>query len=231
MVIRVFDSGEALGEAAAAHAASVVSAAIGRPRQGAGRSSRRARRSSRFLAALAGRGRRLDRTTFFHLDEYIGLDESHPASFRRYLRERVQAAASPRAVRVSWTGRGRSRGRVPARSRRSCARRRSTSRCVGIGENGHLAFNDPPADFERRGPTSWWTSTRRAGASRSARAGSRRVDEVPRRAISMSIPQNPPGARGPLRRARTRGRHGPCTNPWTGRSRRSPRPRRCSGTP
>lgn len=86
------------------------------------------------------------RVTAFHLDEYVGIDPTHPASFRRYLQERLFSrlpfaavhllhgdAADPHAECLRYAG-------LLAAAPVDLA-------CVGIGENGHLAFNDPPADF------------------------------------------------------------------------------------
>jgi glucosamine-6-phosphate deaminase len=188
MEIRVFESAEALGEAAAAQAAAVVGAAIA-ARGGARVIAATGASQFAFLAALARR-RDVDwsRVTFFHLDEYVGFEDSHPASFRRYLRERVQGPLSPGAFEFV-------NGSAPDPAA-ECLRLERVIRqapidlaCVGIGENGHLAFNDPPADFE----------TSRAYLVVSLDEACRRqqvgegwfasLDEVPRRAISMSVPQ------------------------------------------
>ena len=84
----------------------------------------------------------------FHMDEYVGLAADHPASFRRYLRERlVERAADPAFHYIE--------GDAPmpapsARGTRALLREHPLDLCcLGIGENGHLAFNDPPvADFD-----------------------------------------------------------------------------------
>jgi glucosamine-6-phosphate deaminase len=128
------------------------------------------------------------RTTFFHLDEYVGLPEDHPASFRKYLRERVQRPLTPgRFVFVDGTA---------ADPQAECLRLEGLLReapidlaCVGIGENGHLAFNDPPADFDT--PRAYLVvdlddACRRQQVGEGWFAS---IDDVPRRAISMSIPQ------------------------------------------
>ena len=85
----------------------------------------------------------------FHLDEYVGLKADHPASFRRFLKERLLAKL-PCAVK-SFTFVG---GDAPDTAA-ECARLETALRekpidlaCIGIGENGHIAFNDPPADID-----------------------------------------------------------------------------------
>jgi len=84
--------------------------------------------------------------TAFHLDEYVGIGPDHPASFRRYLQERLFRRLPFGAVHLL-------QGDAPdpaAECRRYAALLAAAPvdiACVGIGENGHLAFNDPPADF------------------------------------------------------------------------------------
>jgi glucosamine-6-phosphate deaminase len=86
-------------------------------------------------------------TVVFHMDEYVGVGPDHPAGFQRYIRERIVEPTSPRAVYyVEGLG----------DPEAECARYAGLLRahpldlcCLGIGENGHLAFNDPPvADFD-----------------------------------------------------------------------------------
>lgn len=101
-----------------------------------------------FLEQLAKLGG-LDwsKITLFHMDEYLGLPVDHPASFRRYLRERVESLVKPRLFHYLEGD-----ALLPIKE---CERYAQLLRaqpidlcCLGIGENGHLAFNDPPvADF------------------------------------------------------------------------------------
>ena len=90
------------------------------------------------------------RITLFHMDEYLGIDANHPASFRRYMRERVESRVHPKVFNY-LTGDAplpldeceRYTTLLKAQSIDLC--------CLGIGENGHLAFNDPPvANFQDR---------------------------------------------------------------------------------
>jgi len=98
----------------------------------------------RFLQRLAASGG-IDwsRITLFHMDEYLGLPADHPACFRRYMRERVEQLVHPRAFHYLAGDTD-----LPLDE---CARYSALLRaqpidlcCLGIGENGHLAFNDPP---------------------------------------------------------------------------------------
>lgn len=83
------------------------------------------------------------RVTLFHMDEYLGISAEHPASFRRFLRERVEQRVRPRVFH--YVG-----GEAPlpldecARYARLLAAQPIDLCCLGIGENGHIAFNDPP---------------------------------------------------------------------------------------
>ena len=98
-----------------------------------------------FLAALVAIDNMpWDRVSFFHLDEYCGLDDQHPASFRRYLRERLfsQLRPQPKAVHLVNPDDIQGYSALLAEGPIDLA-------CIGVGENGHIAFNDPPvADFD-----------------------------------------------------------------------------------
>ncbi|MCI0351234.1 MAG: 6-phosphogluconolactonase, partial [Acidobacteriales bacterium] len=87
------------------------------------------------------------RITLFHMDEYLGIDANHTASFRRYMRERVEQRVKPRVYHYIEGD-----AALPldecARYTRLLETQPIDLCCLGIGENGHLAFNDPPvADF------------------------------------------------------------------------------------
>ncbi|MEX2572063.1 MAG: glucosamine-6-phosphate deaminase [Gemmatimonadota bacterium] len=101
-----------------------------------------------FLNSLKERDVAWDAITVFHLDEYTGLSEDHPASFRRYLRERILDEVRPAEVHLIDA----SAADLNAEIRRYEGLLKSHPldvACIGIGENGHIAFNDPPvADFD-----------------------------------------------------------------------------------
>ena len=85
----------------------------------------------------------------FHMDEYVGLPPTHTASFQRYMRERVAAQLPVKEFHYLDGDTGDAAGRSRTATRSCCAPTRSTCAAAGIGENGHLAFNDPPvADFD-----------------------------------------------------------------------------------
>lgn len=87
------------------------------------------------------------RVTIFHLDEYIGLSDDHPASFRRYLRERVVEKLPTLKQFVGVNGSAEDIDLEIDRLNRLIGAQAIDVCFAGIGENGHLAFNDPPADF------------------------------------------------------------------------------------
>ncbi len=85
--------------------------------------------------------------TVFHLDEYTGLSADHPASFRRYLRERILEAVQPKTIHYI-AGDAPNIEQEIERYSRLLQSTQIDLACIGIGENGHIAFNDPPvADF------------------------------------------------------------------------------------
>jgi len=185
MLLRIFKDKVALGRAAAGQAATAIRRAIaerGRARIVAATAASQLE----FLNALT-KAPDIDwpRVEAFHLDEYIGLPATHPGSFHKMLMERLVSktgivhyhllegdAADPLAV-------GREVGERLASAPFDMA-------LLGIGENGHIAFNDPPADFTTEDP---YLIVNLDEASRRQQVGEAwfsDISQVPRRAISMS---------------------------------------------
>ena len=128
------------------------------------------------------------RTIFFHLDEYVGLPETHAASFRGYLKERIVDRVHPGAFHFI-DGAASDPDAECRRYAELLARHPLDLCCLGIGENGHLAFNDPPADFQSSRPylvVQLDASCRRQQLGEGWFAS---IEDVPQRAISMSISQ------------------------------------------
>jgi len=141
-----------------------------------------------FLAILTSLpGIDWSRVEVFHLDEYVGLPITHPASFRRYLQERLIA---PTGVTNFHGIDGMGDPETVAREMgEALATKPVDLLFAGIGENGHLAFNDPPADFETERP---YLVVELDEACRKQQVGEGwfpSMNDVPRRAISMSIRQ------------------------------------------
>jgi glucosamine-6-phosphate deaminase len=142
------------------------------------------------LAALAAQGDlRWDKVSAFHLDEYVGMEMTHPASFRRYLWERFVSQLPLPLKTFHYVN-------AETDPQGECRRLGETiQRCpidvafIGIGENGHVAFNDPPADFETEEP---YIVVELDNACRRQQLGEGwfpSLDDVPTRAISMSVMQ------------------------------------------
>jgi glucosamine-6-phosphate deaminase len=128
-----------------------------------------------------------DRISLFHMDEYRGMSADHPASFRRWMRERIVAKVPLRA----FHGIEGDREPVSAELARYTELLRAEPPAVvvmGIGENGHLAFNDPPADFET---SELIHLVRLDEACRRQQVGEGHfasLDETPTEALSLTVP-------------------------------------------
>lgn len=188
MILKISTDTDSLARAAAEHAATSIRQAIverGRCRLVL------ATGASQFqfldvLTKIAG----IDwkKVEAFHLDEYVGLPITHPASFRKYLMERV----IDKTGIVEYHFIEGDAADLSAAIRKVSVQLRSAPidlAFVGIGENGHIAFNDPPADFETHDPyiiVNLDEPCRRQQVGEGWFSG---IPEVPTRAISMSPQQ------------------------------------------
>lgn len=128
------------------------------------------------------------KVTLFHLDEYIGMSMSHLASFRKYITERFLDQVSPLKQAVLINGEG--------DVEKECERLKKIIHShpidvalVGIGENGHLAFNDPPANFDTEEPYIVVDLDLQCRNQQLGEGWFSSLEEVPKQAISMSIKQ------------------------------------------
>ncbi len=185
--VQVFMDKFTLGEAAAAFVAAQMQRAID-ARGEANAIFATGASQYEFLAALCRvQGVDWSRVTAFHLDEYLDLPADHPASFRCYLHERLFDHLPFGAVHLLD-------GDAPD-SEAECARyaallaaREIDMACIGIGENGHLAFNDPPADFETPKLVHIVTLDAACRRQQVGEGYFARYEDVPTRALSLSIP-------------------------------------------
>jgi glucosamine-6-phosphate deaminase len=187
MRLHVYPDRPALGAAAAAHAARLIRQAI--DARGTARIVAATGTSQiEFLDRLVGEpGIAWRRVELFHLDEYIGIAIDHPASFRRYLLDRFIGKAG--IVRYHLLDGERDPARIADEAGRALAASPVDVTFAGIGENGHLAFNDPPADFDTDRP---YIIVALDEACRRQQVGEgwfADLDDVPTHAISMSIRQ------------------------------------------
>lgn len=128
------------------------------------------------------------RVTMFHLDEYIGMPDTHPASFRKYLKERFLDKVSPLKASYLIDGTGDAQAHI-AKLAELIAQHPIDVALVGIGENGHLAFNDPPADFQTEQPYLIVNLDEPCRLQQMGEGWFASLEEVPLQAISMSVKQ------------------------------------------
>jgi glucosamine-6-phosphate deaminase len=129
------------------------------------------------------------KVTMFHLDEYIALGADHPASFRKFLKERFVDQV-PGLKRVHFVnGDADEPQRECQRVGSIIATHPIDVALIGIGENGHLAFNDPPADFKTEEPYIIVELDERCRKQQLGEGWFETLEQVPLRAISMSIRQ------------------------------------------
>lgn len=129
------------------------------------------------------------RVTVYHLDEYVGMSDDHPASFRRYLRERFEQRLRKPVKEFHYISGDHDPEAECRRLNRLISETPIDVCFIGIGENGHVAFNDPPADFETEDP---YIVVELDEACRRQQLGEGWFDsleDVPTRAISMSVKQ------------------------------------------
>jgi glucosamine-6-phosphate deaminase len=188
MLVKLFNTQDALGQAAAAQAATAIRRAIAAQAQ-----ARIVAATGTSQAAFLNALTKMDdidwaKVEAFHLDEYIGLPITHPASFRKILLEQLM-----RKVGIVHYHLLEGDAPDPAEVIRRVGKQLASSPVdvmfLGIGENGHIAFNDPPADFETEDPyivVELDDACRRQQVGEGWFAG---IAQVPKQAISMSVRQ------------------------------------------
>jgi len=126
------------------------------------------------------------KVTMFHLDEYVGISEQHSASFRKYLRERLISKVQLDAY---YFIRGDAVNPVAEVDRLNelISAHSIDVAFVGVGENGHLAFNDPPANFETKSPYLILPLDKKCRMQQVGEGWFEGIEDVPTQAISMSI--------------------------------------------
>ena len=186
--VKVFDSVDDLGQAAAEHTATIVRRVL------ADKGSARvifATGNSQFSFVEALRSQQgIDWTkvTAFHMDEYVGMSATHPASFRKWIRERIEEQLHPGVVHYL---KGDAEDIESESSRFEALLREAPIDliCMGIGENGHIAFNDPPvADFN---DPVWVKVVELDTECRLQQVGEGHFptfDDVPTHALTLTIP-------------------------------------------
>ena len=187
LLTSIYATNEDLGVAAAEEAAVIIQAALA-VRDEANIIVATGNSQLTFLQALRVKPLDWSKINVFHMDEYLGLDPQHPASFPQFLRRHFLSGITPKAFFPVL-----SHGRYPEDV---CQEYAAALRAhpidltaLGIGENGHVAFNDPP--FAEFNDPAWVKVIRLAEASRRQQVGEghfKSIDEVPTHAITLTIP-------------------------------------------
>jgi glucosamine-6-phosphate deaminase len=188
MIVKVFKDKSSLAQAAAEEARTGLRDAI-RNRGRARIIAATGNSQLEFLDALT-KTRDIDwkKVEMFHLDEYVGLPSTHPASFRKYLREKLIDKTGITHYHF-LEGDRKDLDKMMRETQKALHAAPIDLAFVGIGENGHLAFNDPPADFETEEP---FLLVKLDEACRRQQVGEgwfQDVSQVPSQAISMSVRQ------------------------------------------
>jgi glucosamine-6-phosphate deaminase len=188
MLLRIFKDRAALGHAAAEQAAAAIRRAIAERGQ-ARIIAATAASQLEFLDALT-KTPGIDWRTVeaFHLDEYIGLPVTHPGSFRKMLLEQLVRKTGILNYHL-LDGDAADPLEVVRRVGKQLASAPVDIAFLGVGENGHIAFNDPPADFEIADPYIIVNLDEACRQQQVGEAWFADISQVPKRAISMSVRQ------------------------------------------
>ena len=182
MEIRIAKDRYSLGESAARHVARILRDVI--KEKGSVRIvlSTGASQFDTLEALTKDKGIEWDKVEMFHLDEYVDLPVTHPASFRKYLQDRcVNKVAPLKAVHfVDGTAEG------IADLTSELRRAPIDIGFIGIGENGHIAFNDPPADFDTREAYIIVNLDDACKRQQMGEGWFSTIDDVPKQAVSMT---------------------------------------------
>ncbi len=189
MNITILNDKQALGRAAAEKGAALLRAALSAKKEISIIVATGASQFEMLEVLITEKDIDWSRITVFHLDEYIGLPVTHPASFRKYLRERLVARVPNLKEFVEVNGSATDINAELARLGKLISAGDIDVCFAGIGENGHLAFNDPPADFETDAPYIVVDLDEACRRQQLGEGWFPTLNDVPAQAISMSIRQ------------------------------------------
>jgi glucosamine-6-phosphate deaminase len=189
MDIRIFENKQILGAAAAAQGAATIKNAIAERGEANIIVATGASQFEVLDALIQTSGIDWTKVSAFHLDEYVGLPKSHPASFRRYLDERFVSRLPGLALFTEVVGDAPDLAAEVERLNKLIDGRTIDVCFAGIGENCHLAFNDPPADFDVRSPYIVVDLDEACRRQQQGEGWFPTLNDVPAKAISMSIQQ------------------------------------------
>lgn len=187
MKIIISENPQSLGEVAGKSAADLIKQAISEKGQA---NIILATGTSQFetINQLIKEGIDWSKVVMFHLDEYIGLAITEPASFRKYLKERFLDKVSP--LKAAYLINGETNAEEEISKLKAIIENHPIDvALVGIGENGHLAFNDPPANFDTDEPYLIVDLDHQCRMQQFGEGWFQSIDDVPTQAISMSVKQ------------------------------------------
>ena len=130
-----------------------------------------------------------DKVEAFHLDEYVGIQETHPASFRRYIQTRFIDKVKNLQIFHGIQGDAEDIAAEVTRLNQLLTGKEIDVAFLGIGENGHIAFNDPPANFETNDPFIVVELEERCRRQQVSEKWFPTLEEVPLQAITLSVRQ------------------------------------------
>ena len=177
-----------LGQKVAAHIAELINKTIGEKGGARILVSTGASQFTTFEALIAS-DFDWSKVEMFHLDEYIGIDETHPASFIKYLKERFINKIKIDLKKINFVDTSIGVANIISKLTEEINREIIDVGVIGIGENGHIAFNDPPADFDCADA---YKIVKLDDACRNQQLGEgwfKTFDDVPKEAISMTPKQ------------------------------------------
>jgi len=185
--VHILPSNKEVGQKAAEDFATKISAIIANKGEAAAILATGNSMLTFFEALRARKDIAWNKVTLFHMDEYLGMSDQHPASFPNYIRKNLTNHVTPK---VFYPMKGDASDTQSELHRyNDLLRRFPADICVlGIGENGHLAFNDPPADFATRDLIHIVTLDERCRMQQVNEGHFETIADVPKRAITLTVP-------------------------------------------
>lgn len=185
MEIRICQNSEELGKSAAKHVAQVLKEVIAQKGYARICLSTGASQFDTLKALVEEKGIEWSKVEMFHLDEYVDLPITHVASFRKYLQERFVDKVGPLKAVHFVDGTKECIAKLTEEIRKAPI----DIGLIGIGENGHIAFNDPPADFDTKEAYIIVNLDDRCKKQQMGEGWFATIDDVPKQAVSMTTYQ------------------------------------------
>ncbi|MBQ7398938.1 MAG: 6-phosphogluconolactonase [Clostridia bacterium] len=185
MEIRICKNSEELGISAAKYTAQVLKDAIAEKGSARIVLSTGASQFDTLKALVKEEGIKWECVEMFHLDEYVDLPETHVASFRKYLKERFVAKVGTLKAAHFVDGTKECIAKLTEEIRKEPI----DIGLIGIGENAHIAFNDPPADFDTKQAYIIVNLNERCKQQQMGEGWFATIDDVPKQAVSMTAYQ------------------------------------------